>query len=836
MTDEKDKILYDDQFDVTGTMLEDMVPSSLIKVYPYELVNSKDGDAFVMDNAVSIASISQANIDVSKLKLDSVSGKYYFEVFAAITKTGVLDFARVTSTFGQEFKEESSFSALTNWFPDNFIKEGKLGDTNFTPSVYSIDIPFDRVEYEKGNQSIFIASNINEAKESLDDSDNMIDSEGYTELQLINISTIEAQFTNSRIFFTESIVTLNNPQVDLSAAKDGSDMKPGFTLGVGTTSLINKISARGIINGIDESIDLKTDIKLPWLKGTPVDNNDEVSIFMDWFDYDSVMPQYIAKSFANASGIEMLDLKNLAIDTGQGTDAYFGDKEINLIFDLLELTTAYASSWGKPFRRVDDQSSQSYGKLLANQTITSAKIPVQSLEGKNPIEVIDGIFDSFLRDNPTMDGTNKMKAIREIINGLSRFIKSTNAISKGANSFHEVYLPWFIRPTSGSLTLTEDSNHNYSINRATKFKLFSRWFDVDPVKGPVPSVVKDLSNVRMIQTDRKLTLPVVPDILNIVNKLPLPGDVDTKSSRDLQYMWLLPLEDEAQFNRLFLNNPNITVDNTNIDRIIAQTEVTGENQELITDAQKDAWIMRTALKVTGLPESQLTVKSRGTLIEIWGNEQTRVIRKLFTFRGLSLWPINNHQATPLQQKIIDKFYAGAANSNSGVYLNSKDMTEEERNYLFAFGLGLDRLNIKPINEFALVFGSDNNWNIQTTEVVTDNRNMATSTWRWQTKSYRIDGAVVTIAGKSTSVSFDRKTLFDKAQWNKFIKQTVGISKEYLDINLVEEDEIKIDKLKEIVVRSIWGDNLVVNINGERIIVPTFNVDNEAVTVQRILFT
>ena len=60
----------------------------------------------------------------------------------------------------------------------------------------------------------------------------------------------------------------------------------------------------------------------------------------------------------------------------------------------------------------------------------------------------------------------------------------------------------------------------------------------------------NLSNEVIIQTDRKLTLPVIPYQLQALDKLPLPGDINTQSSVDLMYNWFLPVTSDEKAQKL----------------------------------------------------------------------------------------------------------------------------------------------------------------------------------------------------------------------------------------------------------------------------------------------
>lgn len=97
------------------TKIADLVPERLIKVYPYEFINADNSKSFIQENSVSIAAVSQDNLDTNnELLLTDDDGYKYFEMFAAITSEGQLDISSATSVFGQELKEEDSFTGISN--------------------------------------------------------------------------------------------------------------------------------------------------------------------------------------------------------------------------------------------------------------------------------------------------------------------------------------------------------------------------------------------------------------------------------------------------------------------------------------------------------------------------------------------------------------------------------------------------------------------------------------------------------------------------------------------------------------------------------------------------
>lgn len=109
------EIKYSPVYDIKVPILDDYVPEGMLKIYPYELVNTDKSKAFMMQNAVSVAIVSQANLDTTNeiLKVDD-NGNKYFEVYTDISSDTIMDITSSTSVFGQELKEEDSFMMLSN--------------------------------------------------------------------------------------------------------------------------------------------------------------------------------------------------------------------------------------------------------------------------------------------------------------------------------------------------------------------------------------------------------------------------------------------------------------------------------------------------------------------------------------------------------------------------------------------------------------------------------------------------------------------------------------------------------------------------------------------------
>lgn len=149
-----------------------------------------------------------------------------------------------------------------------------------------------------------------------------------------------------------------------------------------------------------------------------------------------VMPYFIAEKFAQDGGLTLEQLKDVTVNNVK----YFTDAEVQLIRDMLSVSWAFATQFAT-FKRITDTTKNDYGKLDPNQVIGSQDLKLSALENKDPIKVVDGIFEKYLRDNAGASDREQLRAVKAIINALARYIYSSYTIGKGQNSFNEVYLP-----------------------------------------------------------------------------------------------------------------------------------------------------------------------------------------------------------------------------------------------------------------------------------------------------------------------------------------------------------------------------------------------------------
>lgn len=94
----------------------------------------------------------------------------------------------------------------------------------------------------------------------------------------------------------------------------------------------------------------------------------------------------------------------------------------------------------------------------------------------------------------------------------------------------------------------------YILSPSVKFQLESNYFKVGANSLDLLSNITNISEVKVIQTDRKITLPTIPLQVQALTKLPLAGDIDTTSDKDLRYFTYIPLNDTTAMAKFMAND------------------------------------------------------------------------------------------------------------------------------------------------------------------------------------------------------------------------------------------------------------------------------------------
>lgn len=801
------ELKYSPNLDVKVNNLADIMPEGLLKVYPYRLINHNKGKAFLKPNTVTIAQISQSPYllnsgdTVFHNMQEDEKGNLYFELLAASTITGQLDVSVATSTMAKTIKYEKTFIGLTNQFFDHASEQ---------PVFFTFGEPYDYEKYVKDELAVYAAAEIIPSETSqiagIEQTGMSLDDETLTEISFARVEVLEAQYVNTKIIFrNESHIDFSKISVELE-----------------NTSLLNRITAIGSVDGSEVDINFKIDGKLTPFKGTAVSTNENTTLFYDWFDQDAVMPMFIANKFASSTGATLADLKTMKI----AGSTFFSDREVNLLTDMLSVSYAFATSYSI-FNRITDPTKADYGKIDPKQTIGSTDIKITSIDGKDPKQVIDGIFETYLRQYPQDEDSYTLRIIKTIINALSRYIYSSYAIGKGQNSFNQVYLPWFLTPinkitlVSSKKTVDGVEVDSWNVPSLLSFGLKSRYFNISSGIINLPSDI-DISSVKMIQTDRKLTIPYAGTVIQEQDKIPLPGDISTVTSQDLQYLWYAPIDTELLAKKLYLDEPTSTIQDG--ERIIEWDTLFGKPGQIIPTQTSDiiAFIKNDYSKRTNIPLSAITVESSGigqlqtsTTDDITQPED--VIYLSYTGGGYTGW------AKVVHDLIGDK-YPNDLEVNGEGYT----MTNAETVKALSIFLNIPENMIEAVTVGGhirkTISGSARASYMYTALSV-----------RYRLRIQRFSGANVKTTGKQTIVDFNRSTLFNKSSWRQMVKNAIGVTTK--TISLKELNGGNIDYIDEITISSMWANKIGITFGSPDTYtsIDSFNKDDETIVKQRILF-
>ncbi len=799
--------------DIAASLIEDFIPERLIKVYPYEFVNADKSKAFVQGNTVSVAAISQSNLDDTEHLLTDDEGYKYFEILPSISTEARLDASSATSVFGQELKEEDTFSATSNFYYQSKFNLLQSGMGNLLPALFVIGEPFNRTKYTRGEQAVFIPTTMMESKDPINDS--YLNPEGLYEFTLINLTAIEASFTNARVLLTSHKDIFTNPIVTLeedftyetnlgtTISKKKGDAVPGIQVRLEADSLVNRIIAKGKVDGVRTDIDLASSNKIIPFKFTPVLTQDKLTMFADWFDYDTTAPLFMADYFATENTLENVFHLLNTLHTG-----------LDYVKDMIAISYAYATAFSD-FIRID--SGGDAGKIDSKATIGSwdnidgsKGLKVTGIENKDPITVIDGVYEKWLRSHPHLEDSDDSREMKIVLNLLSRYIYSSYCIGKGQNAFNQAYLPWYLEPTD-SIGLKKTGD-NYQLKDDINYRIRSRWFNADATTlEPLDQI--SVSDLKLIQTDRKLTIPEVPDTISPITKLPLPGDIDTASSNSLMYMWYIPVKGKNEFQTLFLNTKDQTIDNTGVP-IAVSGGYTQEGQK-ITDPQvyiKEQYLIAHNMD-PNFPVPGVHFNSVGSPQTLDSSEySTRTSRRnigagnavdLLLHNGKVLGTIEVSFGTP---SLLYTSEADALNA-----INSFIETEFGPNYRVT-STDVRRPSQIEINGY-IIYG-----------------------FKYVLIKEKYDGTVLVDSEKITISFKKRDVLFDKPKWKQFLSDIGILNTATETFTLLEERHREISSIEEVTISQVWGNSATLIIKNEEFKIPLFNEDDESIGVQRVIFT
>lgn len=792
MTDEEKAKLNSGQYtDIDQANIEEWVPDKLIKVYPYEMVNTSKGKAFIQNNSVSIIAISQDNLEGSEFHNLKVGefGDLYFEMFASVVGDMVLTNNLATSTFGQELRVESSFSAISNQF---------INSDKFKPMMVTVGAKYDDKEYRAGRQIAYFIHSIQSAGNQLDlaleteITKHNLNKDVIVQFNLDPLSIITSNYNSVEILFTTNTKFNHNVETHIG--------ETGISIGFESGTLIHSLTGKGYVKEYDGSGDLSfsgfgdvdfiSEQPFAPFKFTPTSVKDKLTMFADWWDYDAVLPFIYAEKFKAGASLDTVI-----------TNA----DDLKMVQDMISISAGYASSWASiPVLT----SGTETGKINPNFRVGYSGIKVSVIAGKDPIKVIDGIYEKHLRDFPAfITDPARFQPAKEIINALSRYIYSSYSIGRGQNSYNMAYLPWYLEPYINTpitfdkkVSITNPDKgttgnvDTYVLDDTVKFQIKTLYFNDKfsskvPVQGTsdllLPSNV-NMSNQILLQTDRKLALPEVPYHITTINKLPLPGDIDIRSSQDLKYLWYLPIKEQSKFEEFMLNkltaHTGVPI-GTDITISVPRTpDGTIWNQQQVNE-----WVLSKQPGTLKTPSVITTIQKNVPIVDFPRD-----------YGGFKVGAVPN---SLLIDFIMDKQkYV----SRESIVITSNTLNR------YLGGLYQSTPSIQ-------------------------------GTYTYTIGHTEFTNAIVTITSTTNGTySFqERQVLFAKQDWYSFLNE-FGIVPGGINIfDFKEKKRWIVKELSEITISSVWGNKIVLYTGTsitEQIEIPLFNKDDETISTQKINFT
>ena len=590
--------------------LDETIPDKLIKIYPYEMINQSKAKNLFEENATSIIYVSQENFSKNenyhKFKKDE-NGYYYFSALQVKTSNYKLVSSNDLDNFYNKLKNENTFSVLTNTFFDISKFEGM---------VFSFGEPFNFSFEIKNQKEMFFIQEIKEA-DVFEWDDSFKEELQLVQFEALSFKNLVVDFNNAKVLFTnrkiqeEMIFQINKnydwdiienfltnvdqlsqdeiDEIKYSLVEEDGEPNSKAFFGFNFFSLVNdfKILCNYTSQSLNQTFEgflnlktskfKKTSKNIPCqfipIKTTAIDDNEQITMFFDWFDYDFVLPYYIAKKFENGN-----TLNATFTDSKQKTTSLFPSQEDKeLILDLITITAAFQDNFNK-FPRITDKNNANYGKIDSDYKIGYSKLQILDVVDKKCLEICDGLIASHMSKFPSFEkDLERVFIFNGFVNALSQYIKSSKNVAKGNNQFHKVVLPWYLEcQLDGDnkidyFNLINQSDKNYGVKSDVKFVIKSFYFKEDYfkttnntnlIKLPIEG---NLSKNKIIQVDRKVALPKIKSAIDVIEKTTNPGDIETNEEA-LKYLWFITFASNTTFTKIF-------VDTLQIEEIVKDKEV-----------------------------------------------------------------------------------------------------------------------------------------------------------------------------------------------------------------------------------------------------------------------
>lgn len=811
-----------------------------LRVYPYKMVNVNGENEFLQENTTIILSIENSG---TAKKIDE-NGFEYIEVIPQTTSsTGATNFN--FSSFSQLFEVKSRIECASNDLPSGLTQKSvDLGSYKVVPYIFTIGKPYSYDEYINETQQVFIVDTQINIRDDDEENDDILINHGYQEATFINIKEVTKDFKNFNILPFTNYIYLKNPNVN---GKSSFIVKLPFNglLSYSQGLNVKVITTDKQIEDFDYSI---SNIGIAPFYFAPIDVTDKkVTVFAGWFDYDLIPPYNIAKYFLKND-----TLRNIF---NQYNKPYV-DEDLMPLYAMLVISTSFANEFSQ-FPRITDRNQADYGKLDATKYVGSKLgesasnflFNVGTLVNRSPSDVMTNIYQKWYRINSMQETDFRTQNMKQIIAMLSKYIggryaiggdRDNNSVS-GANAFNEVYMPWFLRLTSPvNLVKTTvkspiigDDNDVESFQKGTgildfKIILQSRYFTQPNIEGKFTISKNDtLNKIRLIQSDRKLTLPTIPETIEAIDKLPLAGDIDTASSDDLKYFVAIPLNDDESLEKLLLYDsdkmpPQEVTFNTNWTDYGKELGDNNKIQKLIKDEASILYDVKVSdIEIISLgniesnsdtfypPEKLRRILTRGKSEGAFGCINTDNIVTNFDANKICDVDICSNPLTYcLESTPLKKIW-----TDEGIR-NRRGWTQGTYSFIYNKSYG------KQIENSNLPYCAFCNWIHYDYAVVV----------------YRYRMVNIKLKINNFSKKLDRETIYSKTKFTRFLSSLRIYNSSEIEYHLVQnENSNDIEKIYSINFGSFWRDYATLIINGLSIKIPCQQKWDETYGRQNIIF-
>lgn len=688
------------------------------------------------------------------------------------TSTTSGQFLSETSANGVKTKKTDRAVSLNFYTPD-YIGNNETNKTYFI----TLDKPFEANDFESGKQTLYNLKDLISSIDVPDELDGLFEIDSATEGILMDIKRWEDEEDNYDIHITTIDTHTKTKRLQIGMSKY-SDLYAMLIRGVDK-------------NGIEKPVPLKTNnTNLTPLLMNIIETKNRLVKYLPWFDYDIALPLINAKKFITPNTIKILTTN---------------EKVLEVILDMFLIAYAFNDEFSFVEYVIEGNDA---GKIKGNQYIGYQPKQASSLIGSTTSKALDSRFNRFLLDTRLAETSEEVRIVKQVIAGLSRFTGGQLAIGKGNNLFNAAYLPWYFElfstftvkkiklpsPIPGD---TKQVDSFVLDKDTTRFRLKSSYFELNPNGGGEIELPKELSlsQMRMIQTDRKITLPIPGDTHVKQDKLPTPGDIDTKTEKDISFIGY-SFVDQANLQQLFGTTANFSITVDTAKQFTSTLPSTALYDQVYSD--KNISDLFANLGYSGNLIS-------GTVEEVLETMRIPAIATMAPIPGLGTLQMTKYNLWIAGRDfgdLADAFIPNAVSSATGIASS----------------------NITDVKEIDLTFSPGET-------------GTKTGFITFTLKKYRLASGFVynvNAGGTKTSSIYERQVIFDKDSKIEEIETFTPTSHAgdvSIPLNIELDEEVQIT---EVIINRDWGQETNLILNGLDFKSKDFNVKDETIAIDRYL--